>query len=202
MKKLLLVMLLLALVVSPVLATNAAYGGVLTNYTNTSGGVNIETRVNIPLTVEDVAYPEWLWVLFALVGIGAIAYSISLIARNDGVPSIAIVMCGIFAFGAFLICAYMAPYVASIDVTKDVVIGCDNESDQIFIEQSVTYLFSPWVGWACWGGAIAGFIIAVAGTLSFFGWFHRKGMSEAKRGSYIETDAGDVVNSRNMKNKF
>ena len=37
----------------------APYGGVLQNYTNTSGEVEIQTRVNIPLTVEDVAYPDY-----------------------------------------------------------------------------------------------------------------------------------------------
>ena len=159
------------------------------------GGVNIETRVNIPLTVEEVAYPDWLFALLAIAGLVFVGYAISLIARNESVPSIAILMCGIFAFGIFVICAVMAPYVASIDITKDVVIGCNNESDQIFIEQSVTYLLSPWVGWACWGGALAGLLIAIAGGLSFLGWFNRTGMNEAKRGQYIETD-GRIENTR------
>jgi hypothetical protein len=76
----------------------------------------------------------------------------------------------------------MAPYVATHAVISQVVSGT------IYVTEINTYLFSPWVGYAMWGGGVAGFVMFILGGLSFIGWFHRKGIKDARNGKYIETD--------------
>lgn len=194
------ILVLLALVsilVTPASADSsvAPYGGVLSNNSYNASTAAINVYTNIPLTTEGIAYPPLLFYLFVAAGFISLMAGVWLVARSENVPSIAILMCGVFAFGAFAIAAFMAPYVASTAITQQML------DSTMYISSINTYIFSPWVSQACWGGAIAGFIEAVAGTLSFFGWFHRKGMNDAKRGAYIETDTGEVVNSRFAKNK-
>ena len=166
------------------------YGGVLMNYTNMSGGNEIQTRVNIPLTVEDVAYPDWLFMLLLCTGLAFTIIGILLVARSESIPSAPITFCGIFAFGTFAVCAVMAPLVATIKTNTDIVVSC-NGTNAVYVEQIVTYLFSPWVGWACWGGALAGFVLFVAGVLSYFGWLSRKGIGSAQKGDYLETEGDE-----------
>ena len=165
----------------------APYGGVLQNYTNTSGDVEIQTRVNIPLTVEDVAYPDWLFAILAIAGLVFCIIGIYFVAKCNCIPSAPILFCGIFAFGLFTICALMAPLVAHVQTSTDIVVNCTGEKT-VMVEQTVTYLFSAWVGYACWGGALAGIVLAVAGALSWLGWLNRTGIGEAQKGQYLETD--------------
>ncbi len=186
--KLILLILALFILTQAVSAEQtSAYGGVLQNYTNTSDGVDIHTRVNIPLTVEDVAYPDWLFAILAATGLSFCVLGIIFVARSDSIPSAPMLFCGLFAFGSLAACAVMAPYVATIRTTSDIVVNCSGEP-AIYIEQTVTYLFSAWVGYACWGGALAGIILAITGVLSWLGWLHRTGIGKAQRGEYLETD--------------
>ena len=183
---------LLAAIVSPVTADAVApYGGVLVNYTNQSGGSEIQTRVNIPTTVEDVAYPDWLFYILVTAGLVFIIIGIWCVSRSDSVPSLAMIFTGVMAGGSFLVSAYMAPLVATIKTNTDVVVSCTG-ANSIYVEQTVTYLFSDWVGWACYGGAAAGGIIIVAGALSLFGLLPRRLLGQAERGQYLEMDGEQV----------
>ena len=158
------------LLISPVLGDVSATGNV-TNYTGT-------VAVNVPITMEDVAYPPAMFYFFAVFGFVMIGLGIVFISDNTNVPSGGIVACGLLAMGCFLICAFSAPYVADsyVSVQSGSVTSVNN------------YIFSPWVGLAMWGGSIAGLVIAILGTLSYFGVFSRKGAGDAQRGDYLETD--------------
>lgn len=189
--RLIIILLILSFVISVVSADQIApYGGVLANYTNQSGGTEIQIRTNIPLTVEDVAYPDWLFALMAIAGFAFILYSAVLIATHDTIPSLSMMYCGIIAFGTFAACAVMAPFVASIKTNTDIVASYTG-NNTIYIEQTVTYLLSPWVGWACWGMALAGFVVLIAGVLSQFGYLKRRGIGSAQQGEYLETDGDE-----------
>jgi hypothetical protein len=174
---------------SPVMAqTNvSAYGGVMELSSNTSGNDTLQIRTNIPLTVEDIAYPDWLFAIIAVIGLIFLVASIWFISRPDDVPIIAMLMSGFITAGCYTACAMMAPYVASIQVTRDIVVGTDG-SNTIYVTQSVTYLLSPWVGWACWGMALAGGIVVIAAALSWAGYLDMKGLKAASEGRYLETD--------------
>ena len=159
-----------------------AYTGVMQNYTNTNGTVPVQILVNVPISNEDTVYPEWLFVFMGIVGVSFLIYSASLIARPDTIPSISMVYSGIIAFGSFLSMAMMSPLVGMTNVFSSVVNGT------VYVTQTATFTLSPWVSYACWGFAIAGFIVVVAGVLSFFGWLNRKGIGDAQKGNYLETD--------------
>jgi hypothetical protein len=133
------------------------------NISNTSGVV---VNTNIPLTMEDVAFPPLLFYLFVAIGMLSVFAGIWFIARPDQIPSYAIMACGLFAFGAFLIAAFMAPLVAASGSTVHIV--PNGTTNTVYVTEVNTYLFSAWVGYAMWGGSIAGLIILVLGTLSMF----------------------------------
>ena len=164
-----------------------AYGGTMDVYNVTSGNQLLQIRTNIPLTVEDIAYPDWLFEIMIAIGLVFLVSSLWFIARPTDVPSIAITMSGIIAFGCYSACALMAPYVAHIDATRDIIFNTDG-TYIIAVTQSVTYLLSYWVGYACWGFALAGGVITIAGALSWAGYLHKKGLGDAAAGDYIESD--------------
>jgi len=178
--------LIIALIVSPSLAAGVApIGGVVGNGTFNTSGVDITVYANIPTTTEDVAYPASLFYAIAAIGALMSLLAIWFISHHDNVPSIAILCCGAIIFATFLIDAFMAPYVASTVVAQQVCV------DTMYVTTINTYLFSPWVSYMCWGMATFGLLVTIAGALSFLGWFQRKGMKNAKKGKYLETDFDD-----------
>lgn len=159
------------------------------NYTITSGWDQIRIFTNVPLTTEDVAFPIKIFYFFAVFGFAALLLGIVFVANDSYVPSLAILSCGILAMACFFIAATMAPYVATSTITNDFV--ANTTTNTIYITEINTYVFSSWVGNAMWGGAVAGLVMTILGTLSFIGWFHRKGLKDAARGKYVETDVQD-----------
>ena len=168
----------IALCISVSLAAVTPYGNV-SNYTSPEG---ISITTNVPLSLEDIAYPQELFYFFAVFGFVMIGLGVVFFSDSTSIPSGGIVSCGIIAFGCFLIDALSAPLVASQYVAYQ-------GTSLVSINN---YLFSSWVGYAMWGGAIAGFVIFIAGVLSYFGWFSRKGVGSAQQGDYLETD-GDAM---------
>jgi len=195
------IILLLAIILSSIAIVSAdqisPYGGVLANYTNQSGDSEIQVRTNIPLTVEDVAYPDWLFALMVIIGSIFLVYSAMLIAMHETIPSISMIFCGVIATGVFAACALMAPLVANIKTNTDIVVSLTG-TNTIYTEQTVTYLLSSWVGWAMWGLALAGFVVFIAGVLSMFGYLQRKGVGEAQKGNYLELD-GDATDEETYR---
>lgn len=165
-----------------------AFGNVSGNYTFTSGSDNVNVLVNVPLTTESVAFPVDIFYFFAILGSISLFIGVICTAKSDSVPSIAILSCGLIAMGSFFIAAFMSPYVAIQTINQDITIGTPNN---IYITLINTYIFSPWVGVAMGGAGVAGFLMALLGGLSFIGWFHRKGIRDASRGKYIESDVED-----------
>jgi len=143
----------------------APYGNVSGSYNNTTGSDDLYINTNIPLTMEEVAFPPLLFYFFVALGSVCILAGIWFISRPDQIPSYAIMGCGLLAFGAFAIAAVMAPLVASSGSTVHIIPGTPNS---VYVTEVNTYIFSSWVGWAMWGGALAGFVVFILGTLSMF----------------------------------
>ena len=168
----------------------APMGNVTGNYSFIQGTDNVVVNTNIPVSTEDVCYPEEIWILIVLSGIAFIFLAAVFVARSDNVPSIAILMCGMIAFGLGYAASEMAPLVGRVDTFSQVVQGASSNS--IYLSSMVVYTTSPWMSYACWGIGIAGIIVAIAGVLSFFGVFQRKGLAQAQKGNFLEQDVADA----------
>jgi hypothetical protein len=193
--RLVIVILLLAIVVgiSPVLAAPVdPYTGVMQNYTNTNGTVPVQILVNVPISAEDVVYPEWLFVMMGLIGSAFLLYSAHLVARSDTIPSMSLIYCGVIALGIFSAMSVMSALVGYTSVFSSI------ENETVYITQTAVFTLSPWVAWACRGFALAGFVVMIAGVMSYFGWLKRKGIGAAQKGDYLETD-GDAVDEETYK---
>ena len=173
-RRILLLALGMSLCISLVLASTAPYGNI-SNYTSPEG---ISVITNVPITIEDVAYPQELFYLLVVFGILFIGLGIVFIADSTTIPSMSITACGVLSMGSLAIAAFMAPLVAVQYVSYQ----------SLSLTSINNYIFSPWVGLMCWGGATAGFILTVAGVLSYLGWLSRKGVGSAQQGDYLETD--------------
>ena len=188
----LLIFILLLLCIQPITAVSdtnqSAYGNVSGNYTTIIGADNVHILVNVPLTMEDIAFPTDIFYFFAILGSASLLIGTAYTAKSNSVPSIAILSCGLIAMGAFFIAAMLSPYVATQTINQDIVCGIPND---IYITLINTYVFSPWVALAMVGGGAAGLLMSILGGLSFIGWFHRKGIKDASRGKYLESDVED-----------
>lgn len=191
-----LLLFMMAVIVS-VTAAPYAYGNI-SNYTAPGGGSDtITINTNVPLTMEDTAYPAELFYFLMVFGFCMIGLAIVFVADNTNVPSISITACGLISMGCFLISAYIAPLVASTTVSQQATAG------SIYVTSVNNYLFSPWVGYFAWGCFIAAFIVFLTGALSFFGYFHKTGSGKAWRGDYVEQDGqGEGQQYRSVGRKY
>jgi hypothetical protein len=169
---------------------------------NTTGAYEIyqgndwwEINTNIPITTADNCYPEEVWLAIVGIGVAFIFLAVVFIARSDNVPSIAILMCGFIAFGVELVASEMAPLVGYIQTFNQVIptVGSSgavtlNATNTVYLNNIIIHTASPWMSYACWGFAVTGVIIAIAGTLSLFGIFQRKGLAQAQKGDFLEQD--------------
>jgi hypothetical protein len=187
MKKILLLLIFLLVIPFSVHAQQSAYGNVSGNYIVPAGSDTAIINTNIPITLEDSAYPLDIFYFFAIIGVIGIFGGIWFSSRPDQIPCNAIIACGILACGAFYIASVMAPLVAVQQFSTDIT---NVQPATIYLTETNIYVFSPWVSWAMDGGAIAGFIVALLGTLSYLGWFSRKGLKDAWNGKYLETEDG------------
>ena len=193
----------------PVIPSNTSakqLGGAYNAYTFASGDDTFEVFTVVPLTTQDTAYPiEFFYTLF-LLSFGCLLLGVHYTSYKDHVPSIAILACGVLAFGGFLICAVMLPYTAQLYVDQQVLQNVDKSgvpvgNNSVYINQVADYRASTFHAYVCWGLSIAGFVEMILGALSFIGWFQRKGIKDASRGKYIETDIEDDEMAR-PKKKF
>lgn len=192
---LILSMVLIALLLLPGIAAAdqpvpfAPMGNVTGNYTLTQGSDTWYVNTNMPLSSGDAVYPEVLFYLMVLIGVAFLVTAVVFVSFADHVPSIGLLMAGMIIFGDELAASFMTPLVGRIDVFSQVVAGTPN---LVYVNEVVVYTLSPSFAYACWGLAIAGFIVAVAGVLSFFGVFQRRGLAQAQKGNYLEQDVADA----------
>lgn len=163
-------------------------GNVTGNYNLTQGNDTWIVNTNMPLSNEDVVYPEVLFYLIVIIGIAFLILATVFISFSDHVPSIAILMSGILTAGCEAVAAVMSAKVGRIDTFSQVIAGIPNV---IYTNQIVTFTLSPQFAYACAGLAVAGAIVAIAGGLSHFGYFQRKGLGQAQKGDYLEQDISD-----------
>ena len=216
MKKPLLIVLLALLVAMLVQPACASYpvnisntsaqqlGGAYNAYTFTNGDDTFEIFTVVPLTVQDIVYPLEFWYASWWLSWACLILGILMTTFKDRVPSTAVTAFGLLAFGGFLICAFMLPYTASMYVDTQVVQnfnkdGTSTGNNSVYITQVADYRASTPHAWICYGLSVAGFIEMVLGTLSYIGWFQRRGLHDAGKGKYIETEDGDIENTRFQK---
>jgi len=196
----LLVLLALTILCLPAMADQvvpfAPLQNVTGNYTLSQGNDLWEINTNIPLSSQDIVYPEVFWEIIILIGFAFIFLAIIFVARSDSVPSIAILMCGTFTLGAGYVASKMAPLVGYTQVFHQVVptTGSSgsialNATNTVYVNAIIVYTQGPWSAYACWGLGTAGFIIMIAGALSFFRYFQKTGHSKALNSDYVEQDA-------------
>ena len=94
-----------------------------------------------------------------------------------------------------LVASEMAPLVGYVKTFSQVIatVGSNgavtlNATNTIYVNSVIIYTASPWMSYACWGIAVAGFVVTVAGVLSFWGVFQRKGLAQAQKGDFLEQD--------------
>jgi len=173
----------------------APLGNVTGNYTLSQGNDIMEINTNMPLSSSDVVYSEVLWYIIILIGVAFLVLAAVFVARSDNVPSIAILMCGVITAGVEAAAAYMTPLVGYAQVFSQVIptVAANgayilNSSNTIYINHVIVYTEGIFAAYACGGLAIAGGVVATAGALSFWGVFQRKGLAQAQKGNYLETD--------------
>ena len=91
---------------------------------------------------------------------------------KDPAPWVSVIFCGIIIFGLGLSAATMAPLVGYSELFHQVVpqvltngSTALNSTNLVYVNEVIVYTFGSWVGYACYGLAMGGFIIAVAGLL-------------------------------------
>lgn len=171
-------------------------GGFYNAYTFANGDDKFEIFTAIPLTVQEIVYPLEFWYACWYFSWICLILGILMTAFRTHVPSLAIVAFGILAFGGFLICAVMLPYTATMHIDTQVIQnfnkdGTSTGNNSVYVTQVADYRASTVHAWICWGLSVAGFVEMILGTLSFIGWFHRKGIKDAGKGKYLETDVED-----------
>ena len=184
------------MMITPNNASANQLGGAYNAYEFANGDDTFRVFTVVPLTVQDIVFPLEFWYSSWYLSWLCLILGILMTVFKDRVPSMAIVAFGLLAFGGFLICAFMLPYTASMFVTTEVIqnvdkLGVATGNNTVYITQVADYRASPVHAWICYGMSMAAFIMTILGTLSYIGWFHRKGFKEATRGKYIETDVDD-----------
>jgi hypothetical protein len=177
---------------------NTPMAGVGANFTSSIGNDLMESFVNIPVTMEDVAFPVALFYILMVLAFGILLFGIWFATRPEYIPANGIISCGILAMGLFFALAMMSPYVSTTTVTQLIVptTGSSgsitlNATNTLYLTTVNVYQFSSWVAYMMWGGGVAGLVEAILGALAYLGWFHRKGLKNAQKGKYVETDVED-----------
>ena len=178
--------------------SNVPMSGVGANYTSLIGNDLLETFTNIPVTLENVAFPVEFFYILLVAAFGILLFGIWFATRPEYIPANGIIACGLLAMGLFFSLAMMSPYVSTTTVTQLIVptTGASgsitlNATNTLYLTTVNVYQFSSWVAYMMWGGGVAGLIEAILGSLAYLGWFHRKGLKNALKGKYIETDVED-----------
>ena len=170
----LLLLCLALLVIVPVHADRVApYSGANTNYTQRVGNDFMESYVNVPYTMEDVGYPETLFYALFFTGVAFTLFGFWLGRDPEHIASYTLMGTGVVAGGVFLICALMAPLVCT-HTLQTIVVPTTGENGSIALNatntvyqvESVTFLFSAWIGYALFGAAALGGILILLGFLS------------------------------------
>jgi hypothetical protein len=156
------VALLLLLFAPATSAAESAYSGVNTTYNGSYDNVVLTSFVNIPYTMEDVAYPETLFYTIFFSGLALILFGFWITSRPDYIASYTLIGVGISIGGLFAILAYMTPLVAT-----HTTITLLNAS-RLYNVLTVTYIFSPWVSYAMAGGVGVGIMFTIAGVFSMY----------------------------------
>ena len=173
----------------------APMGNVTGAYQIYQGNDFWDINTNVPITTADNCYPEEVWLTIIGISIAFLFLATVFIARSESVPSIAITICGIVTFGMGLVASEMAPLVGYVKTFSQVIatVGSNgavtlNATNTIYVNSVIIYTTSPWMSYSCWGIAAAGFVVAIAGVLSFWGVFQRKGLAQAQKGDFLEQD--------------
>jgi hypothetical protein len=152
-----------------------------------------EVNTNIPLSQQDVCYPEVLFYLIVLIGVLFLAISAVFIARFDSMTWIAMMFCGAIAMGVEYAAAEMSSLVGYSKVFSQVIatVGSNgavtlNATNTIYVNHIIVYTIPQSFAYACWGLGTAGLLVFFAGFLLMFSWAKRRFGKKPKKGSAME----------------
>jgi len=172
----------------------APMGNVTGAYQIYQGNDFWDFNTNMPLSSQDVVYSETIWLAVIGIGIAFLFLAVVFVSFADSVPWIAMLICGCITWGTEFAAAYMTPYVGYTQVFHQVIATAAsngaivlNATNTIYINEVVVYTQGQFAAYACWGLGIAGFIMVVAAPCFALGWLHARGISQAKKGDYIQT---------------
>jgi hypothetical protein len=137
-------------------------GNVTGNYTYQQGLDTWQVNTNFPMSSQDIVFPEWLFGMMLVFMFITICFAL-VFASRDPAPWVNVIACGMVLFGLGLSAAMMAPLVGYTEVFHQIIAGVT--SNTVYVNEIVVYTMGSWIGWACYGIAAGGIILAVAGLL-------------------------------------
>jgi len=132
------------------------------NYTFTQGDDSLRVNTNFPLSSADIVYPDWLFGMMIAFIIITIYFGLVFISR-DPAPWVSVIACGALILGLGLSAAMMAPLVGYTQVSHQIV--SVNAINTIYVNEVIVYTMGTWISYACYGVAVGGLVLMIAGLL-------------------------------------
>ena len=146
-------------------------GNVTGAYQYSQGNDFWEVNTNFPMSSQDVVYPDWLFGMM-LAFIVIILILVLIFISKVPAPWVSVIFCGMLIFGLGLAAAEMAPLVGYTEVFHQVIATAGsngaitlNATNTIYVNEIIVYTMGTWIGYACYGIAVGGVVLAVAGLL-------------------------------------
>jgi len=146
-------------------------GNVTGAYQYSQGNDFWEVNTNFPMSSQDVLYPEWHFGMM-LAFIVIILILVLIFISKVPAPWGSVIFCGMLIFGLGLAAAEMAPLVGYTEVFHQVIATAGsngaitlNATNTIYVNEIIVYTMGTWIGYACYGIAVGGVVLAVAGLL-------------------------------------
>jgi hypothetical protein len=134
-------------------------GNVTGNYTFQQGNDIIQMNTNFPINSQDIVFPEWLFVLFLIFIFVTICLGLIFFLKGPE-AWVNVMACGVIILGLSLTAGMMAPLVGSTQVFHQVV-PVANSTTTIYVNEIIVYSLGSWIGWGCYGLAVAGFAVFI-----------------------------------------
>lgn len=174
---LILLLLLCCIVVIPFVQADqivpfAPMGNVTGNYTLSQGNDVWRVNTNLPMSSQDVVYPEWLFGMMLAFMVVTVYFGFVFISR-DPAPWVTVIACGLLIFGLGLAAGEMAPLVGYTEVFHQIVPTAGsggtitlNATNTVYVNEVIVYTMGTFTSWACYGiGVGAGLIFMITGFL-------------------------------------
>lgn len=132
------------------------------NYTYQQGLDTWQVNTNFPMSSQDIVFPEWLFGMMLVFMFATICATL-VFASREPAAWVNVIACGMILFGLGLAAGMMGPLVGYTEVFHQIIAGAT--SNTVYVNEIVVYTLGAWIGWACYGIAIGGLVLSIAGLL-------------------------------------